>query len=101
MSSLEKEFHRAMINIYQTGKREIGYNATRFLQLVGEKGGVVAAKQLISNDNGTSGFTTLFENNRLDLSVEAHVLIPKYKELFTDEEIEMSRNRLKEYGYDC
>lgn len=101
MNDLEREFNKDMIDIYKTAKKDIGYNATRFLQLVSNKGGLVAAKQLISTEHGTSGFTTLFENQRLDLSVEAHVIIPKYQSLFTVDEIQMCKDRLREYGYDC
>ena len=99
MAEKEKQFHQAMIDIYETAKRECGYNATRFLQLVGSKGGVAAAKQLIYKPGGTDGFATLWECGRLDLSVEAHVLKPEYRELFTDEERELCIERLKEFGY--
>lgn len=44
-------------------------------------------------------FKTLYNKNRLDLSVEHFVIQPKYKELFTEEEIETCINRLKEYNY--
>ena len=32
--TLEKRFEQEMINIYTTAKKECGYNASRFLQLV-------------------------------------------------------------------
>ena len=80
-------------------KKEIKYNATRFIQLVSEKGGLLAAKQLIAKDGGTYGFEVLWENKRLDLSIEAYVLRHEYRELFSDEEIAMCRNRLKEFGF--
>lgn len=99
MKSLENQFNEDMQNIYLTAKRELGYNATRFLQLISEKGGVKAAKQLIAKDGGTYGFEVLWENNRLDLSVEAHVLKEKYSELFSEVEKEMCRKRLSDFGY--
>ena len=99
MPDLEKRFEHDMIEIYTTAKRECGYNATRFLQIVGAKGGLTAAKQLISKPGGTDGFTTLWEHHRLDLSVEAHVLKPEYAELFTDEERKMCKERLEQFGY--
>ena len=88
-----------MINIYMTAKKECGYNANRFLQMISAKGGLATAKQLIMKSGGTDGFATLWEHGRLDLSVEAHVVNPKYRDLFTDAERELCRNRLKEYGY--
>lgn len=99
MSNLEKQFERELLDIYRTAKRECGYNAVRFLQLVSAKGGLAAAKQLINKPGGTDGFTTLWEHHRLDLSVEAHVLKPEYAELFTEEERALCRDRLKEFGY--
>lgn len=96
---IEKKFNKDMINIYREAKRELNYTASRFMQLISEIGGLRAAKQLISKDGGTSGFVTLWEMGRLDFSIEAHVLKPEYKELFTEEEREICRDRLKEYGY--
>lgn len=100
MSTLENKFHEDMKNIYFTAKKELKYNASRFFQLVSREGGVRAAKQLISKSGGTYGFEVLWENKRLDLSVEALVLRPVYHELFTTEERETCRNRLKEFGYE-
>lgn len=99
MKKIEKDFDSDMKNIYVKAKKEIGYNATRFLQLVAEKGGLQAAKQLISKEGGTYGFEVLWERKRLDLSVEALVLNPKYVELFTERELKMCRQRLEELNY--
>lgn len=99
MGDLEKKFNADMQNIYITAKKKLKYNATRFLQLVSEKGGLQAAKILIAKDGGTYGFEVLWENRRLDLSVEAHVLKEEYRELFTDEEREICKKRLEEFGY--
>lgn len=71
MKTLENRFIAEMQNIYLTAKKKLGYNATRFLQLLSEKGGFQAAKILISKDGGTYGFEVLWEHQRLDLSVEA------------------------------
>ncbi|WP_019227245.1 hypothetical protein [Sedimentibacter sp. B4] len=99
MNYLEKKFHKDMLSIYTTAKKELNYNATRFLQLVSEKGGLKAAKQLISKEDGTIGFEVLWEMGRLDLSIEAHVLKPEYVELFTDEERKICKERLDKYGF--
>ena len=99
MEELEKKFHGEMVTIYQTAKKELNYNATRFLQLVSDNGGLHAAKQLIAVDGGTYGFEVLWEHDRLDLSVEALVLKPEFRQLFTDEEIILCKTRLTKYGY--
>ena len=46
--TLEKQFEQEMVDIYMTAKKECGYNASRFLQMISAKGGLAAAKQLIS-----------------------------------------------------
>ncbi|KLU63627.1 hypothetical protein DEAC_c44750 [Desulfosporosinus acididurans] len=56
MNAIGTKFISDMQNIYNTAKKELKYNATRFLQLVSEKCGVQAAKELISKDGGTYGF---------------------------------------------
>jgi len=99
MRTIENKFNEDMKNIYFTAKKEIGYNATRFMQLVSQKGGLQAAKQLIAKEGGTYGFEVLWENKRLDLSVEALVLKPEYELLFSDEERQLCIERLKQFGY--
>ena len=50
VDEVERRFQRAMVGIYETAKRELGYNATRFLQIVSEQGGLVTARQLLWSD---------------------------------------------------
>lgn len=95
----EAEFHRALVATYRRAKSEIGYNATRFIQLVSAAGGQEAARQLLQASAPSDGFTTLWEHGRLDLSVEAQVLRPEFQTLFTDAELEIARDRLGKYGY--
>lgn len=99
MTDVEKKFNLAMREIYETAKKECGYNAVRFMQLVAEKGGIAAAKQLISKSGGTDGFATLWEHGRLDLSVEFYVLKDEFKELFTDAERKLCKDRLTDFGF--
>ena len=99
-TDLETRFHRAMVGIYETAKRELNYNATRFLQMVVEDGGLAAARKLLATDGVSDGFASLWERKRLDLTVEAHVLDPDFRELFSPHEVETARTRLRQYGYD-
>lgn len=96
---LEKQFHKDMVGIYEKAKNECSYIATRFIQMVAEKGGLLTAKELIIKDEDTYGFERLYELERLDLSVEALVLDSKYKSLFTNFERKRCYERLKRYGY--
>lgn len=99
MSILENKFNGDMKNIYFMAKRDLGYTATRFMQLVSQKGGLQAAKQLIAKVGGTYGFEVLWENKRLDLSIEVHVLKPEYTSLFSEIEKQLCIDRLKQFGY--
>jgi hypothetical protein len=94
VNETERQFHRAMIEIYQTAKRDLGYNASRFIQMVSERGGLATARQLLWSDQVSDGFETLRSHGRLDLSVEAHVLKPEFEALFTDEDRQRARDRL-------
>jgi hypothetical protein len=96
---VERDFDRAMVGIYTTAKRELGYSATRFIQMVSDRGGVAAARQLLHSSTVSDGFVTLWEARRLDLSVEAHVLMERYATLFTEDERRIAAARLAEYGY--
>ena len=98
-SELEQAFHQAMVGIYKAAKKDFGYNATRFLQMITEQGGLAAAKQLLHAPGVSDGFTTLWEYQRLDLSVEAHILRDEFAALFTNEERRIAQRRLADYGY--
>jgi len=65
-----------------------------------EKGGIGTARYLIYAEDTTSGFTRLYEAGRLDLSVEALIFDnEEYHPLFSEEELEIIRKRLKKYEY--
>jgi hypothetical protein len=98
-TELEDQFHQAMIDIYLAAKRDCNYNATYFIQMVERHGGVETARRLLASDTPQTGFTVLWECERLDLSVEAQVLKPEYASLFTEAERHTARGRLAEYGY--
>ena len=88
-----------MVAIYQTATRELGYNATRFRQMLGKQGGLVTARQLLWSDTPSDGFTTLWERHRLDLTVEDHVLRTEFASLFTDADRHQALTRLEAYGW--
>jgi hypothetical protein len=50
--------------------------------------------------NASGGFTRLWEERRLDLSVEYFVLSPKYAPQFSGAEREEARRRLRDYKFD-
>ncbi len=82
---------------YEALRKKLQYYA---IQMLHTMDGVDVAKQLIHKDGMSEGMIALWGNHRLDLSVEAHVLKPEFAALFTDEEKDICRNRLKELGYE-
>ncbi len=95
-----KQFDAAMFSIYNRAKSEAGYNATIFLGMLNDRGGLSTAKHLINTPKPSDGYTHLYERGRLDLTVEAMVVEnTRWHELFTEEELEKARRRLKQYGY--
>jgi hypothetical protein len=96
---LVKRFHAAMVEIFHEAKRQVGYNATYFLRMVTDLGGLAAARRLLHSPTVSDGFTALWERGRLDLSVEALVLQEHFRGLFTEQDLERARERLAEYGY--
>lgn len=97
--NIESDFHNEMVLIYKKAKEQCHYNATYFLRLVSEVGGLQAAKILLSADAPQYGFTKLWEYGRLDLSMEVLVLKPHYRILFTEDELKIAKKRLAQYGY--
>ncbi len=98
--SLRGDFTRAMLDICDRFKREIDYNPTRFRQMVVERGGPEAASRLLAGAHVQLGLETLRWHGRLHESVEAHVLLPRFEPLFTDEERRIARTRLLDHGFD-
>lgn len=84
--------------MYQRARSEAGYNATYFLRMLSDHGGLETARRLLRAPVVSEGFTSLWERKRLDLTVEALVTSPKFAELFTPDEIDLARQRLAQFG---
>jgi hypothetical protein len=55
---------------------------------------------MLSSNQVSDGFTALWDARRLDLTVEALILEPEWLRLFTDQEREVARKRLCDYGFE-
>lgn len=86
-SRAEQAFHSDMLAGSVRLKKEIGYNPTRFNQMVAEHGGPEAVRLLLKGRDASDGFTTLWEHGRLDMSCEAMASLPWYAQLFTDDQL--------------
>lgn len=76
-----------------------GYTPTYFLQMVSERGAVRATKDLLVSKEPSEGLFTLWHLGKLDMSVEAMVLDPRYQCLFDEEERRTARKRLADLDY--
>ena len=85
-SRADREFHREMVEGADQLKREIGYNPTRFNQMLSEHGGRETGRQLLKARDASDGFTTLWEAGQFEMSVETAALFPRYQGLFTDDQ---------------
>jgi hypothetical protein len=92
-------FERAMKDVYIRAKKEANYTATYFLTMLSTYGGLETAHRLLASSEVSTGFTALFERGRLDLTVEALVVRSEFAGLFTDDEIDIARQRLHQLGY--
>jgi len=89
-----------MVDVYERAKSECAYDARLFKTMVLTMGGVAAAKKLLSAPRIQSGYENLWMLGRLDITMEARILKPKYEDLFEPGELKEARIRLESVGYD-
>jgi len=99
LNALKLKFHERMRQIHDQAWHECGYKATRFIQMVEAEGGLIAAKKLLASNSYSEGLTRLWQEKRLDISVEATVLETEWRLLFTDDEISAARKKLEALRY--
>ena len=97
---LNARFNLAMRDIYKRARLEANYNASRYLQMLDQNGGIETAHILINSPTVSDGYTALWERGRLDLAVEALIWDnPEYQKLFTEDELRIIKKRLVDYKY--
>jgi len=98
-SDIEADFSQRMKAVYDRGLSEAGYKASYFLSMLSQHGPQETAHKLLASRPISDGFRELWERERLDLTVEALVVEPKFSELFSENEIAVARRRLDQFGY--
>lgn len=97
-NNLAQEFEVALRGLYHTIVAETkgGYKPIRLMRMIDEMGAVATAKNLISREKPSDGYSILSQFKRLDLSVEKFVLNnPKWHPLFTEKELQKADMRFK------
>ena len=94
MTELEQRFDLAMRQVYLDAKEKAGYNATRFLQMLDEHGGLETARILLRSEQPSSGLFALWEKGHVAVSMEALVVRPEWRDLFAYDEVMAAQRRL-------
>lgn len=100
LDNLEQVLTNELFGDIRAMKKEFNYTPTIYIRMISQYGAIKAVKQLVLKDDNTTGFTKLWQFHRLDLTCEAKVINPKYAHLFTIDEINKCREKLKKLGYD-
>jgi hypothetical protein len=96
---LESNFEAEMFRLYKEAAK-FGYNAIKFLNMFYEFGGIDTAKKLLAKEEYIQeGIIKLWELGRLNLSVEALVLKPEYRDFFSEAELQIAKDRLNKLDY--
>jgi hypothetical protein len=89
-----------MLVLYEKAKNECNYHADRFVQEVKETGGLAVAKERLSSDTPRTALYRLHKLGRLDICLEYLVLRTQFMELFTEEELDRARKRLRSLNFE-
>lgn len=85
---------------YQRAGREAKYWGFYFLRDLKKYGGLKVARRMLAKTTragDTKGFLALADAGRPDLSVEAVVLLPQFRGLFSAQELAIAEQRLKRF----
>jgi len=98
--STDAELTQALLDSYYAAGKQTGYWGRRFYQAVNRKGGLATVKPMLTPRTASQrkGLDAILEAGKPELSVEAVVLQPRFRALFTDDELKEAAERLGEYG---
>ena len=99
MIALEKKLQDEVIKNCEIAQKEYNCKMTRLLETINRFGIVRTAQEIIRKGRTSDCFSKLAEAGRVDLTMEAALVKPKYSELFTDEEVNACYDLLCENGY--
>lgn len=98
--TLEQKFEEHLKKMHSTVRHETGYQTSGLHFMAGLNGAVHAAKSMLKDaETIHDGLTRLAEYGRLDLSLEAAVIEPPWRDLFTTKELQIAVNKLERLRY--
>ena len=100
-SERAQRFEVRLLERYEDWWVAAHFRAGRFKPLVTRRGGVGAAKYLVTKPGVSSGFSKLHAAGRLDLSIECLILELEFAPLFTERERAVARRRLQDHRATC
>jgi hypothetical protein len=92
---LLRRLRRAVNETYETLSR-MGFGDREGLD---EYGAVAMTHRHLKSKFASASFTRLWEMGRLEISIEAIVLRREFRQLYSDEELRVARERLSNKGY--
>jgi len=101
--SVKEKLTEALIDGYERTGEEVGFWGYRFLRAVRNNGGLATAKRMLTprSPGQRTGLDRLLEAGRPDLTMEAIIMQPQFRSLFTASELEVASERLGKYGKDA
>ncbi len=97
--TLSEQFQQTLLSTCQQAEAEVGVKLTRLIQNITKRGGVETVQELSRRGHLSDGFDALEKAGRLDLSLEAVVIVEKFGQLFTDDEVNACYAALLDGGY--
>lgn len=101
MEDLEKEFTDELMSAALYVKKNFNYRPNRFISMLYEHGGLGTAKRLLykKNEETMVGLYELVFMGEAEYTLEYIAQKPRYRELFTAEELQICKTRLSELGF--
>ena len=93
---LQNKFNEEVLEAIEKSKK-LGYVPTRFIQMLQQENYTVVQRLVVKEVS--TGLEKLWSKGHLELSMEAIMIKPEYKDLFSEEIIKVCEKKLKQFGY--
>ena len=96
---LQNKFNEEVLEAIEKSKK-LGYVPTRFIQMLQQENNnaYTVVQRLVVKEVST-GLGKLWCKGHLELSMEAIMIKPEYKDLLSEEIIKVCEKKLKQFGY--